>query len=240
MPGLINILQTVKSETDQEQQLRASCYDAIGYILTSVKSKPEICKQDAVVICQSIVTLMNSGQLKASDPQQSAIQDCIAQICVCLKADFKPFLSSIVPLLKKDMELDVKFSFGEADPAEIQNERGEEKEDGIASMQLKIKGLEGVKQVQMDTYALESKIQSLSVCKDIARNMGTAFYDYVEDVAEICIGKLMKDRLSISIRSQSAKLMRFCVAACEEHPERQRALFIMSYMVLMEELDFYQ
>lgn len=50
MPGLLNILQTCKSETEQEQQLRASCFDCIGCILTSVKSKPELCKQDAIQI----------------------------------------------------------------------------------------------------------------------------------------------------------------------------------------------
>lgn len=33
--------------------------------------------------------------------------------------------------------------------------------------------------------------------------------------------------------------MRFLIAACGEHPERQRALFIMSYIKLMEEMDFY-
>ena len=91
----------------------------------------------------------------------------------------------------------------------------------------------------MDTFALESKIQAITVCKDIARNMGTSFYEHVEDVAEICLSKLMRDRIAMTVRAQSSKLMRFCVASCEDHPERQRALFIMSYMVLMEELDFY-
>lgn len=82
----------------------------------------------------------------------------------------------------------------------------------------------------MDTSALETKIQAIGVMKDIARNMGTKFYDYVETVAELCLGKLMNERLTESVRHQSAKCMRFCVAACAEHPERQKALFIMSYI----------
>ena len=31
--------------------------------------------------------------------------------------------------------------------------------------------------------------------------------------------------------------MRFCIAACADYPDRQRALFIMSYIKLMEELE---
>mmetsp|Transcript_9611 Transcript_9611/g.14648 ORF Transcript_9611/g.14648 Transcript_9611/m.14648 type:complete len:80 (-) Transcript_9611:849-1088(-) len=31
--------------------------------------------------------------------------------------------------------------------------------------------------------------------------------------------------------------MRFLIGACEEHPDKQKALFIMTYAVMMEELD---
>ena len=31
--------------------------------------------------------------------------------------------------------------------------------------------------------------------------------------------------------------MRFCIAACEEHPDKQKALYIMTYVKLMEELE---
>jgi len=55
MPGLKNILETVKWETIQEQELRSSCIECIGYILTSVKNNKELCKQDAIQICQNII-----------------------------------------------------------------------------------------------------------------------------------------------------------------------------------------
>jgi len=50
MPGLKVILASTKWETQQEQELRASCIECIGYILTSVKDKPEICKADAIEV----------------------------------------------------------------------------------------------------------------------------------------------------------------------------------------------
>jgi len=40
----------------------------------------------------------------------------------------------------------------------------------------------------------------------------------------------------MTIRKESAKCMRFLIAACKEHPEKQRALFIMTYAVMMDEL----
>lgn len=50
MPGLVSILETTKYETQQDQELRASCIEVIGFILTSVKDQPEVCHDDAIVI----------------------------------------------------------------------------------------------------------------------------------------------------------------------------------------------
>lgn len=78
-------------------------------------------------------------------------------ICVCLKDEFQPFLATIVPRLKKDMEKDVKFKVREADDVEGADEDG----DQLQSIAVKIKGMEGAKQISMDTSALETKIQSI-------------------------------------------------------------------------------
>ena len=141
MPGLINILQTVKSETDAEQNLRASCYDCVGSILTAVKHKPEMCKADAITITEMIVSTMNSGTLTSSDPQNESMLTTLAMICVCLKDEFQPFLATIVPQIKKDMEKDIKFSVKEAD--ELEGEDDDDKD--LQSIAVKIKGMEGAK-----------------------------------------------------------------------------------------------
>jgi importin-5 len=144
-----------------------------------------------------IVETMAAGTLKASDPQYNAIQQSLAQICVCLKEDFKPFLPTIIPMLKRDMELDVKFSLEDADEGAADTADGDaDRKDGVQSIAIKIKGVEGAKQVSMDTFALETKITAIEIMKDIARNMGTAFYEQVETVAELCLGQLMTDRLT--------------------------------------------
>jgi len=50
MPGLKNILTTVKWEEQADQELRAACIQCIGFILASVKENPALCKQDAIEI----------------------------------------------------------------------------------------------------------------------------------------------------------------------------------------------
>lgn len=88
----------------------------------------------------------------------------------------------------------------------------------------------------MNTNALEVKINAIQILKNLARNLGPAIYEHVESIAQLCIQKLLNDPFTMTIRKESAKCMRFCIAACHEHPDRQRALFIMTYAVLMEEV----
>jgi hypothetical protein len=52
----------------------------------------------------------------------------------------------------------------------------------------------------MNTNALEVKINAVEILKNLARNLGTAFFDYVEDVAKICIEKLLNDQYSYVLR----------------------------------------
>jgi len=102
MPGLKSILTSVKWDTQQEQELRSSCIESIGYILTSVKDDPEICKPDAIEVCQLIIDTLVNGNLQEADPQLTSIPNTIAQICVCLKAEFTQFLPLILPPLLAD------------------------------------------------------------------------------------------------------------------------------------------
>jgi len=51
------------------------------------------------------------------------------------------------------------------------------------------------------------------------------------------LNKSISDPFSFTIRKEAAKCMRFLIAACEEHPQKQKTLFIMSYARMMEELE---
>ena len=131
MPGLKQILKTVKWETQQEQELRSNCIEATGYILTSVKDKPEVCKADAIEICQMIIETLINGNLVDSDPQITSIANVISQIAVCLKEEFVQFLPLIVPALLKDAQRDIDFKIIDADETNVEGDEADHKDSGI-------------------------------------------------------------------------------------------------------------
>lgn len=51
MPGLKIVLQNYKWEDEKDQTIRSNSIETIGYILNSVKDKPELCKEDAIWVC---------------------------------------------------------------------------------------------------------------------------------------------------------------------------------------------
>ena len=199
-----------------------------------MKDKPEICKNDANDICKMIIQTMVEGNLVDSDPQITAIGDTLSHICVCLKDDFKPYLPMIIPQLLKDANKDIDFNMIDADDPGAGDA---DKEEGYASLQLKVRGLEGAKQITMNTNALEIKINAVQILKNLARNMGVHMFDFVEDIAKLCLEKLLSDKFAHTLRKESAKLMRFLIDACKEHPDKQKTLYIMTYVKLMEEIE---
>ena len=107
-----------------------------------------------------------------------------------MKDDFKPFLPRIIPALLNDAQRSIDFKIvdvEEGDVAEDEDESGKKTD----AMQIKIKGMEGAKQVSMNTSALEVKINAVQILKTLARNLGTSFYEHVEDVAKVCLEKLI-------------------------------------------------
>lgn len=72
----------------------------------------------------------------------------------------------------------------------------------------------------MNTDALEVKINSITILKNLARNLGVHFFEYVEDVAKLCLEKMINDPFAMSIRKESAKCMKFCIRACKEQPDK--------------------
>ena len=73
IPGLKQILATMPMDTKQQKELRSHCIQAIGFILTAVKDRPEVCKADAFEFAKSLIELLNSGKVEEADPQLIAI-----------------------------------------------------------------------------------------------------------------------------------------------------------------------
>lgn len=91
----------------------------------------------------------------------------------------------IVPALLRDADRSIDFKVIDAD--EFGGDAEEKDEDGRKTLNLKVKGVEGAKQVSMNTDVLEVKINSIQILKNLARNLTVHFFDYVEDVAKLCL-----------------------------------------------------
>ena len=89
----------------------------------------------------------------------------------------------------------------------------------------------------MNTNALEVKINAIEILKNLAKNLGTAIFEYVEDIAKLCIESLLDFKFAQKIRHEAAKCMKFLIQACEQNPQHQRALYIMTYSKMFQELE---
>ena len=159
MPGLKHILNTMPMDTKRNQELRAQCIQTIGFILTAVKDRPEVCKQDALEVAKTLVELLNSGKVAAEDAQTLAITDTLSKIGSCIKQEFKQFLPHLMPALLRDATRDIDLKIQDAELAGS---------DGNTSMKIKIKGMEGERQISLNTNALENKISAIGIIKNLA------------------------------------------------------------------------
>jgi len=71
--------------------------------------------------------------------------------------------------------------------------------------------MEGAQQLSMNTNALEVKINAIEILKNLAKNLGSAIFDYVEEIAKLCINDLLDFKFAQKIRHESSKCMKFLI-----------------------------
>lgn len=83
-----------------------------------------------------------------------------------------------MPALLRDAARDIDLKIQDAELAP-----GKGDDEKVTSMNVKIKGFEGERQISMNTNALENKINAIQIIKNIASNLGNGFFEQVEGVA---------------------------------------------------------
>lgn len=161
MPGLKSLLSSVKMETAKEKELRSHVIQAIGFIMDACQEQEGVAKQDAALILQDFIAFMKMEDIKDDDPQVLSVQNAIPQLAGVLKEDFKPFLQPILERLVIDARKDIDIRFEDAD--EDEKCVAKDKETGDTSLVFKMLGIEGQKKLQMNTSALELKINSVQI-----------------------------------------------------------------------------
>ena len=112
-----------------------------------------------------------------------------------------------MPALLKDVTRDIDLKIQDADLA------GASANDGSTALKVKIKGLEGERQISMNTNALENKINALKIVKNLAQSLGTGFFEQVEPVLKI-VGELLSYTYSKAVRKGACQIVVYLINAC--------------------------
>jgi hypothetical protein len=148
-----------------------------------------------------------------------------------MKSDFKPYLNAVMPALIRDASGDVDFKVVDAESAEGKAET----DDAVQAINVKVKGLEGEKQVMMNTTKLENKINAVITIKSIARSLQTEFFDHIDTYSKLCVETLMSDMYASTVRQHSTKTLKFLLDACQDS-EQMKSLWSRIFPAISEEM----
>ena len=91
-------------------------------------------------------------------------------------------------------------------------------------MNIKIKGMEGERQISMNTNALENKINALQIIKNLASSLGTGFFEMVEPVVQLIVSELFSYTYSKQVRKTAVQTIGYLLHSCPESSQ-MAALF---------------
>lgn len=100
-----------------------------------------------------------------------------------------------------------------------------------------MKGVEGKKQIQMNTHALEAKINAINIIGNVAMALGKNFKDYLETVSQLCVTELIHDKLSSSVRKSSTKLCAVLLDCCADKEQQIKLLHVFLPHIAQEITD---
>lgn len=125
-----------------------------------------------------------------------------------------------MPALLKDAKRDIDLKIQDADIAS--------KDEGNTAMKVKIKGMEGERQISMNTNALENKINAIQIIKNLASSLGNGFFEQVEPVAYMILNELLDYAYSKAVRKAATQTLVFLLNSCEDST-KMKALFNYIY-----------
>lgn len=131
------------------------------------------------------------------------------------------------------MQRDIDLKIVEASQAEIEDD-DEEKNPSLQKIAISIKGIEGAKTIQMNTTALENKIDAIRVTNSVASALGVHFVDYLEPIAQLVIQQLVHDKFSSSVRKNSSKLCATLLECCPDPTIKVKLLHLFLQHIALE------
>ena len=113
-----------------------------------------------------------------------------------------------MPSLLRDAQKDIDLKIQDVELTN-REETLQNKDKGIDTIKVKVKGLEGERAISMNTHALENKINAIQIIQNLAANLGPSFFDFVEPVANIIVSQLLAFNYARAVRKEAAKCLPF-------------------------------
>ncbi|EGR27812.1 kap beta 3 protein, putative [Ichthyophthirius multifiliis] len=203
MPGLQNLLSTVPRDTIQQISLRVHTIECIGYLLTSIKDNKELFQKDSTVIMNSLIGMQKQFSQEKDDLHHPPILIVYGQIAEAMQGDFSHYLPLVFPYVFQGLTLSIEAKIDEPLSAQTKNNTTNGK---IQKVTFDLHMLGGLKTLELNTAALEQKIEAFHSLYQIANATKTSFYPYAQQTLDVLL-EHMSYRNSKAIKENSIKTL---------------------------------
>lgn len=100
-----------------------------------------------------------------------------------------------------------------------------------------MKGLEGNKKLSLNTNALEAKINGVQVIKELVKNLGGSFFEYIEPTWQT-LQTVFKYEYSKNVRENVWETCQYLIQACPDHATKC-ALFKNMFPFIKDRIQHY-
>lgn len=174
MPLLKQLVMTATGEKENRLRGKAfECMSLLGLAVGKDKFLPD---------AREALAEMMKLPIEADDLQREYIKEASERICKCLKADFAPFLSALLPGIYRGLSIQGE-DFAPKPQNAAQSKASGDDDDDEDDEYITVSTGEG-KIVKVKNARLEELLQSAQLLHTFCSEMEGAFFDYVPQTAE--------------------------------------------------------
>eukprot|EP00554_Chaetoceros_debilis_P008282 CAMPEP_0194100128 /NCGR_PEP_ID=MMETSP0150-20130528/1111_1 /TAXON_ID=122233 /ORGANISM="Chaetoceros debilis, Strain MM31A-1" /LENGTH=1242 /DNA_ID=CAMNT_0038786455 /DNA_START=30 /DNA_END=3758 /DNA_ORIENTATION=- len=192
------------SSTFEAVSVRGSAIMAASIIGSSVSEIEGLFQSDAELLMKLILPFL---EVSANDQTKTMIsQDHLfgatARISGAMKAEFSPFLPSVLPHLLHVVQQEVEVSISEGNESTVCNQSEFDEDAGTETMTFSVPGM-GIKKLVLNTTQIHEKVETSKSLSVLAMAMGASFGPYTSECLKSLI-PLLKFKYSPEVRSSTS------------------------------------
>lgn len=210
IPGLRTLINL-----PTQQDIRAECIRALGYLLYSVANAGPAYVEDTHAIL--VALLQQRSSWADTDPAVLALEEMAPEFASVLRERFVDFLPSIMPALLARATATVAITFLDANSVEAMAAS-----ESLNAINFDVRG-HGTKQLAIDAGALEGKSQACKTLHSLVSTLKQLYSPMISATITAML-PLLTYAYSSSVRRDSIRTLGHCLAAAATEDMRQALL----------------